>query len=258
MPVFNLTKAKVINRYNRVEVSIINSEYKVDNYDSNLIWKKHPKYDIIVSNKGDIISFPNVGHNFYKAVHPSNHTSGYKQITIDKKKKYVHRIVAETFIPNINNFPEINHIDKDKTNNCVDNLEWCDKNYNISYSLSRKIAQVDIKTGNVIKIWDSANQAAKYYNGSNLNILNVCKRINRYNSAYGYFWRFADSKNTFKDNKCKKKINQIDPDTKSIINTFNSITEAAKCMNIDISAISAALNGKSKTSCGYIWKYENR
>lgn len=39
MPVFNLTKAKVINRYNRVEVSIINSEYKVDNYDSNLIWK---------------------------------------------------------------------------------------------------------------------------------------------------------------------------------------------------------------------------
>ena len=62
---------------------------------------------------------------------------GYKNINIRYKGKLytfrVHRIVAETFIPNPDNLPEVNHKDENKGNNSVDNLEWCTHQYNSAY-----------------------------------------------------------------------------------------------------------------------------
>ena len=62
---------------------------------------------------------------------------GYIQVSLyyNRKmyKKYVHRLVAEAFLPNPDNLPEVNHKDEDKTNNNVDNLEWCGRKYNLSY-----------------------------------------------------------------------------------------------------------------------------
>ena len=69
---------------------------------------------------------------------PKNNGTGYFMVCLYKNKthKYylIHRIVALTFIPNPNSLPCVNHKDEDKTNNKVDNLEWCDHKYNSNYN----------------------------------------------------------------------------------------------------------------------------
>lgn len=67
---------------------------------------------------------------------------GYNQITIRKKDYKIHRLVAEAFIDNPNNLPQVNHKDENKQNNNVDNLEWCDARYNINYG-SRTQKQIE-------------------------------------------------------------------------------------------------------------------
>ena len=68
-------------------------------------------------------------------------TNGYLMTNLYKDgKRYakrVHILVAQTFIPNPDNLPEVNHKDECKTNNCVDNLEWCDHKYNNNYGSKR-------------------------------------------------------------------------------------------------------------------------
>ena len=63
--------------------------------------------------------------------------SGYYFVDLTYKTKrkhfYVHRLVAEAFILNVDGLPAVNHKDEDKTNNNVENLEWCDYKYNINY-----------------------------------------------------------------------------------------------------------------------------
>lgn len=52
--------------------------------------------------------------------------------------KYIHRLIAEAFIPNPNNFPFVNHKDEDGTNNSIDNLEWCTREYNVNYGTAKE------------------------------------------------------------------------------------------------------------------------
>lgn len=77
-----------------------------------------------------------------KRMKQSVHTKGYKTVPLTKDGKttthYVHRLVAEAFIPNPSNLPFINHKDEDKTNNFVENLEWCTEQYNATYGKSRE------------------------------------------------------------------------------------------------------------------------
>ena len=58
---------------------------------------------------------------------------GYPRVNLQSEKKYIHRLVAEAFIPNIDNLPVVNHKDENKFNYSIDNLEWCTYKYNNNY-----------------------------------------------------------------------------------------------------------------------------
>ena len=87
----------------------------------------------------------------YGAV-PKQDKNGYLKVNLcyNGKDKIirVHRLVTEAFIPNPDNLPEVNHKDEDKTNNRVENLEWCDRSYNINYGTRKdKVRDTKIKNG---------------------------------------------------------------------------------------------------------------
>lgn len=114
---------------------------------------------------------------------------GYLMVKLTKQHKTrgfsVHRLVAEAFIPNPNNYPQVNHKDEDKGNNRAENLEWCDAKYNNRYSNSTCVVQYD-KNWNVIKIWSCITEASETLNIPKSNIVNCCGK--KLKSAGGYFW----------------------------------------------------------------------
>lgn len=78
---------------------------------------------------------------------------GYLKINLSvngkRSLKYIHRMVAETFIPNPKNYKEVNHKDSCPNNNNVNNLEWCDRKYNINYMLKH---QEKIRENNELRL----------------------------------------------------------------------------------------------------------
>ena len=66
---------------------------------------------------------------------PQPNAAGYLRVQILGKRFFVHRLVAEKYVPNPDNLPYVNHIDGDHKNNCADNLEWCTQKYNVNHSV---------------------------------------------------------------------------------------------------------------------------
>ena len=126
---------------------------------------------------------------------------GYLQLNLMKngirKNFYVHRLVAEAFIENPNNYPCVNHKDENKANNCVNNLEWCSYEYNNNYGSHRNnlgkykiipVQMLDLQ-GNIIKEFDSATNAGKYLNMKNPGNDTLCCR-GKLKTCYGYRWKY--------------------------------------------------------------------
>ncbi len=144
-----------------------------------------------ISNYGDVVSLPRFKQNHSKLQEVpikviskyTNKKNGYVYVYLCNDGKYknirLHKLVAENFIDNPNNYKQINHKDGNKKNNRVDNLEWCSCSYNIKdmYKRNGKYQQDKNIINDYLKL-KSCRKVAKIYNMSSENIRCILKRNN--------------------------------------------------------------------------------
>ena len=167
-------------------------------------WKDIPNYENLyqISNLGRIKSLYNYKRNGTNILVPRL-KKGYYTIGLRKngiRKWYsIHRLVAETFIPNIENKPQINHKDENKLNNRVDNLEWCTASYNNNYGtrqqrvsktnkLRKQVYKYDLK-GNLLEVFFSLKEASKKENRDISTLSIKCRNMTDYK---GYIYSYKE------------------------------------------------------------------
>ena len=157
-------------------------------------WKPVVGYEglYMVSNWGRVKS---IKFGKERILKPVTNSSGYLLVGLYKnniEKKYsVHRLVAEAFIPNPYNLPQVNHRDENKLNNNVDNLEWCTNEYNINYGTrterySKPVLQYTLD-GEFVGEWPSARECGR--NGFNQGSVSACCR-GELKTHKGFIWRY--------------------------------------------------------------------
>lgn len=119
------------------------------------------------------------------------HSNGYVVISIKGKKHFLHRLIAETFIPNPNGLPEVNHKDGNKKNNHFKNLEWVTRSENQQHALSTGLRKVIlVKRMLYSQVFDTGTlNYFKEQGRDPSSILKCCK--GKLKSHHGYHWKFA-------------------------------------------------------------------
>ena len=159
------------------------------------IWKDVVGYEGLyqVSNLGNVKNNKKIKKTYKRK-------DGYLNVQLSKNKKIktflVHQLVAKMFLKNENKYKEINHKNEIKDDNRVDNLEWCDRSYNINYGTAKfrgatkhfkKVNQYSLQ-GNLIKTWDSISEASNVLKIKLPHIVRVCRGGRK--TTGGYIWRY--------------------------------------------------------------------
>ena len=125
-----------------------------------------------------------------KFMKPGTITNGYLQVGLtkngDRKFYFIHRLVAEAYIPNPDNLPQVDHIDNDKTHNYVNNLQWITNRDNNRKSKNIPILQYDLD-GNFIREWECATDVGREVQGH----ICACAK-GKLKTAYGFIWKYKN------------------------------------------------------------------
>lgn len=223
-----------------------------------------------------------VCYNFKeKILKPQSYGNGYLKIGLHNnghtKFLFVHRIVAQAFIPNPENKPCIDHINTIRNDNRVENLKWCtpkeNRNNPITYqktldslkgidrvnvnkgmqlrdkqNASKRVYQYDLN-GNYIKSFDSVMEAARELGVKTKCISTECTSSHY---AYGYLWYYEKYDKVNKHIPQRKKVAQYTKDGK-LVAVWDSVSNASKEYNN--ANIVMVCKGVRKTAAGFIWKY---
>lgn len=169
------------------------------------IWKPVKGYESLyqVSDNGRVRSShtgkyisQRVGYDGYVRVSLSNNGK--------QKSLFLHRLIGQAFVPNPNNYPEINHKDENKQNNSLSNLEWCTHKYNSNYGTRvNRMAITNYepviqytKDGTEVARYQSQKEAMDKTGLSNRHISCCCKGKRK--TCGGYVWRYAKTLNLLK------------------------------------------------------------
>ena len=174
------------------------------------VWKPIPGYDQYeVSDQGGVRSSDRLvtmtirgtecqSLRRGRTLKPAKDNCGYLNVRLSKDGKsrsfYVHRLVAAAFIPNPDNFPQVNHKDEDKTNNVAKNLEWCTAKRNSSYGtrparLQTKVAKYTID-GELLQVYDSVKAAAVDTGCHYTSISHCCRGDLK--TSHGFVWKYIE------------------------------------------------------------------
>ena len=167
------------------------------------IWKEidgYPNY--MISSKGRVKSLERIDSNNHLVKEKilkvlKSTTTPYEFIQIKHKSLFIHRLVAQAFLPNPYNLPQVNHKDEDKTNNNVDNLEFCSTKYNANYGTrNKRVAEKQYKYPQqytldevFIKQYNSLSEAEKETGCKKGNISACC--LGKCKTCGGFKWKYV-------------------------------------------------------------------
>ena len=125
---------------------------------------------------------------------PSRGDKGYMTVGLrkgaERHRLFIHRLVAEAFLPNPNKLPQVNHKDEDKANNRLENLEWCTAGYNSNYGTRNARIQKPIINLDTGDRFASVSEASALTGISTSSLCGALKHSNGRKTAHGYRWAY--------------------------------------------------------------------